>query len=509
TEAIATTTTVTTTVPAVPEEPFRCGGFNEWGFVNDRDAIAQKDYYAGPFGDRAYYTYFLTDADREKLFSMLSDVERDVISSRMNNPDRPADGFCYGMSATSILAYYGIIRPSELIANRANLSQIDAQDCQTSEKVRSTVNYYQLLQYTKIITQMRAYIDGCDDAKKIQYLLNSLKDGKPVLLGYTYKGPTGDTLGHAVVAYAAESQMGEMTRYKQPNFKYDTRIRIYENIDGKNSYQNDMLVNSATSEWCIPRTERPDTYDGAAQIIMNNSDYKSGTISLLLSEPDLINYCGLFGGTEITSDMKDQKYLKFHGLGDDTITRGDKATVRYAPLSGLNAYGDYNVLEKASDGSLNAPSTKNKLRFSSDLSDGSAGGGTKEYTANFDSVYGFYLSPVTDSAQNMSVSAEYEHFLMRAGANAKRIQFTPDAEIECSGSSGAYELSMVADKEIRAIDWHKLTVSGMDGGDLKMQLQPDGSGVILSGDSLKNVTVKANSYTTEAARTFSTNYASV
>ena len=300
-----------------------------------------------------------------------------------------------------------------------------------------------------------------------------------------------------------------MTRYKQPNFKYDTRIRIYENIDGKNSYQNDMLVNSKTSEWCIPRTENPDTYEGSLQIIMNNADYKSGTISLLLSEPDLINCCGLFGGTQAAADMKDQKYLKLNGLGNEKITRGDNAIVRYAPLSGLNAYGDYNVLEKASDGSLNAPSTKNKLRFSSDLSDGGADGGTKEYTANFDSLYGFYLATVTDSAQDMSVSAEYEHFLMRAGANAKRIQFTPDAEIECLSSSGAYELSMVVDREIRAIDWHKLTVSGRDGGNLKMQLEPGGSGVILSGDSLKNVKVHANTYDADAERTFSTNYDSV
>ena len=65
------------------------------------------------------------------------------------------------------------------------------------------------------------------------------------------------------------------------------------------------------------------------------------------------------------------------------ITRGDKATVRYVPFSALNAYGDCNVPEKCSDGSFNASSTKNKLRFSSDLWDGSADGEVTNKDAQF------------------------------------------------------------------------------------------------------------------------------
>ena len=110
----------------------------------------------------------------------------------------------------------------------------------------------------------------------------------------------------------------------------------------------------------------------------------------------------------------------------------------------------------------------------------------------------------------MSVSMEYEHYLMDAKADAAgRVEFTPDAEIECEKTSGAYTLEMVTDKEVRSIDWHKVTVSGKDGGTVRMQMLPDGSGLILKADSLQNVSIKANSRKAEASRSFSTEYGAV
>ena len=489
TEAVTTTTAVTTTEPSPPTEPFRCGGFNEWGFVNDRDQLGKKE----TADRRPYFTYSLKDADRDKLLSLLSDVEREQIEQRLNNPEMPVGGFCYGMSVSSILAYYGTFRPDDLVSNTQYLYDINADNL--NDAVRSTVSYYQLLQYTKVIEQKRRKTEKDKESNKLKPLIESLEAGKPVLLGYTFEGKRGEKSGHAVVAYGIEKSVNALP-VGSTMFRYDTHILIYDNITGNHALQNDLYINTSSWQWCIPRTDDPKSAEGAAQVIMNQSDYKSGCISLVLTEPELMNCCGLFGAETVTSDMTDEAY--------------QNACARYAPLNGLFALGDYGITERAEDGSMNAAADEGKISFSADFFGYDGEEESSEIKASFDSVYGFYLAPKSGGAQAMSVSMEYEHYLMNAAADlADRIEFTPDAEIECSGTGGAYELIMVADKEIRAIDWHKLTVSGRDGGNLKMQFQPDGSGVILSGDSLKNVAVKANSYTAEAMRTFSTNYGSV
>ena len=490
---VTTTTETVTTTTADAVIPFRCGGFNEWGFINDRNQLGSKKQSNG----RSYYTYNLSDNDIRTLLSMLRDTERAKIENRLDNPNQPVGGFCYGMSVTSVLAYYSVFYPSDLVSGMKFLSEIDENFCNAD--VKSAVNYYQLLQYTDAIEQTSRKTVSQADKKKLQPLIDSLSAGKPVVLGYTYEGQRKEKIGHAVVAYGIEFRNDSMHIYQRASdFNYDVHILIYDNITGGHSLENDLYIdtkgrnNSTEWQWCIPRTDEPHTAAGASQIVMNHSAYRSGCISLVLTEPDIMNIDGLFSGNT------------------DNPVKYENAGVSYTPLNGLSTRGDYGLLEKAEDGSMNAAADTAKIQFSADFSDGSDGGDVSQIKASFDDTYGFYLAPKSGGSQAMAVSMEYENYLMDAKADlAEKIEFTPDAEIECINTSGNYALEMVVDKEVRSVDWHKITVTGRDGGNLKMQLEQGGKGFILSGDSLKNVKVHANTYDADAERTFSTNYASV
>lgn len=446
--------------------------------------------------NRSYYTYSLKDADREKLLSMLTDTERVQIEKRLSNPEMPVMGYCYGMSVTSVLAYDGAFQPSDLVSGTKYL--FDINQTNLNDDVRSAVNYYQLLQYTKAIEQKKRITSIAADKDKLRPLIDALEAGRPAVLGYTYEDVRGKENGHAVVAYGIEYQENIISRYNTAPFRYDTHILIYDNINGKHDLKNDLYINTSDQNWtwCIPKSDKTETKDGLGQIIMNSSEYKNGCISLVLTEPEWLNACGLFGGETVQSDMPDIDY--------------EFACARYAPLNSLSAYGNYKTLERAADGSMNASSDKNRIHFSADLTEDSNEGGD-EIKAIFDNVYGFSLSPSSGDAQEMSISMEYEHYLMNAQADkAKQIQFTPDAEIECEGVSGAYLLEMVIDKEARGMNWYQITVGGKDGGSLKMQYMPEEKGFLLNGNLQNGITVtaKADGGLT-AAQTISTNYNSV
>ena len=352
------------------------------------------------------------------------------------------------------------------------------------------------MQYSKAIEQLTRKTVRLDDKKKFEPLLEALEAGKPAVLGYTYEDKIGGKNGHAVVAYGVESGKTNAFPVGSEMFRYNKRILIYDNLRGGHQDSYDLYLNTDTWQWCIPRAEDTKSKEGAAQAIMNRADFKSGCISLVLTDPETMNYCGLFDGKSLPVDMSETEY--------------QNACVQYEPLSGFSAMGDYGLTERAADGSMNAASDEGKISFTADFFDDTDEDGTNPIKASFDDVYGFYLAPKSGGAQAMKVSMEYEHYLMDAKTDAaERVEFTPDAEIECEKTSGAYTLEMVTDKEVRAIDWHKVTVSGTDGGSLRMQMLPDGSGLILAADSLKNVSISAKSHTAEASRSFSTEYGAV
>ncbi|HAG13568.1 MAG TPA: hypothetical protein DCG49_06865, partial [Ruminococcus sp.] len=472
TTTTTTTTAVTTTEPA-KQEPFRYG-LDEWGFINDRDLLGVRD------GKK--YSYYLSDEDYNTMMSMLSDTEKEQIRKRMESP---VYGYCYGMSVSSILGYYGAFRPSDLVSSTSHLAEIDKDNI--SDAVRSAVNYYQLMQYTKAIAQVTRATEGAADEKKLKPLIEALDAGKPAVLGYVYQGQGDNKIGHAVVAYDISHEAGSIPISNTENFIFDVCIRIYDNqAPSYQSHSQDLYINTNKWLWCIPMTDNPSEYSKLA--VMNHSAHHSGSVTLVLTEPEIMNCCGLFGGKKPDSDDPNFKY--------------DRACVRYVPLNGLSNHG---ALEKSPDGTLNAAAGIGNIRFSADMN---ADETIDERLAYIDSDVGFYLTPGT--AQAMSMSMEYEHYLMSAKADqSEKMLFTPDAEIECKNTSGAYEMEMVIDREARAVDWHKITVSGRNGGNLKMQLEQGGKGIILSGDNLKNVAVRANTYDNEAKRTFTADYGSV
>ncbi|MCQ2408866.1 MAG: dockerin type I repeat-containing protein, partial [Oscillospiraceae bacterium] len=498
-----TTTETTTTTTTTTAEPFRYGGYDEWGFLNnDRKLLANKE--TDPDTRRSYYTYDLQPDDLKTLLSGLRDTEREKISKRLNNPEMPVGGYCYGMSATSILSYYGLFDPSDMLSSAENLADIDKTNI--TKEVRSAVNYYQLLQYTDAIEQTSRRTIRMTDQQKLQPLVETLDIGAPVLLAYTYADKLGKAYSHAVVAYGIEHKNDSLPIYPNQQFRYDIHVLIYDNnyknytADGDHLPEYDLYIdtkgqNDPTSKewkWCIPRTGASNTIDGIEQVVMNSQDYKNGAISLVLTDPEIMNIHGKFSGS------------------NETQVKYDNAVVSYKPLMlGNSMRGEYGIVKRQPDGSINDAGDEGELYFTADFYENDTTEASTEYKTFFDSVYGFYLSAGA-YPQEMAVSMEYEYYLMDAkAAKAKRIQFMPNAEIECQRTEGDYALSMVIDREAREFDWHKLVVSGADGGTVRMKRCEDGSGVILEANSLNDVTIHAMTYEKDAERTFSTEYKSV
>ena len=468
-----TTTTVTTTTTAPDPVKAYLRGYNDWGFINNRKNLGLRDPVT-----RNYF-YMLSEADKAELFSRLSNTEvariEEVLSKRTN-------GSCYGMSVTSILQYYGFFSPDQLVGGTDSLAEITEGNL--NDRTRSAINYYQMLQYTKVMSQSIRTTERMKDEKKLRPLIESLKQGKPVLLGYTYNGPNNDKFGHAVVAYEIVSGQGILTISSTERFQYDTRIRIYDNLSLTSSEVYDMFVNTKTWTWCIPNAEDQEEYDKLA--IMNLSSHRSGVISLVCTESELMNYHGLFLGSETGEEqVPDVEY--------------ERACMNLVPMNNRTEFG---TAADPYDGSLFGAGEDGDIQFSANfLGDDEEG----QLVATMDSDLCYFIG--VDKPEAMDVSMEYEFCLLHAAADsAKKVTVSPSARIECAEASGSYQLSLVQDEGHHATDWYTIEVSGKDGGTVLLTSDQEKGGWIMQGDSLKNVKVNVKNRETAASAEFSTNY---
>lgn len=476
TTTATTTTDTTTTVPAEETAEF-IWGIDNWGFINAKKTVGAFD------PDTRQYMHALTNADREKLFPNLSNIEAEKISDVLS---KKTQGACYGMSATAILQCYGFFKPSDLVANAPNLDAINSSNI--NENVRSAIAYYQMLQYTKTVSQQVFQTARQADDVKLGALINALRAGKPTLVGYTFNREDESKAGHAVVAYGLRTNQQIVKVFSKTERKnFDTEIFIYNNLSNDNTDRYNILVNTKTWEWCIPMTDDDDELGKTA--IMNVGDHRAGVITMVMSDTELMNYHGLFGGNDIYQISMDEAYY---------------ASLRMGMIDGSYSV---NVANDPYDGSFNSDEDHGDIQFTAGFfEDDSAD--EKQISASMDNDCSYVISP--KKPQLLDIQMEYEHSLLSAYCEkAEKVTVSPKARIACGSASGAYRISMILDEGYHAADWYSLTVSGKDGGDLLLMNDVNGNGWVMQGDSLQNVTVSANNRENAAKITFSTTYQKV
>lgn len=475
-----TTTTVTTAVAttAAPQEtiPY-VYGFDTWGFLNTKQNVGKLDSAS------RQYLYFLTDADRDLLFRKLSNIEIEKIGSKLGTRTR---GACFGMASTSILQAYGYFKADDFFENTPNIGAITSKQVQSSDSLKSAINYYHMLQFSKAVVQRTHAMERMSEDVKLKMLIDALKAGRPALVGYNFEMQDGSRAGHAVVAYGIRTGMQMIVRLSANEHKqFDTEILLYNNDCPNDSEIYNLLVNTHTWEWCIQMTEQQDELNSMA--IMNLSNHRSGNIALIIDDVELLNYHGKFSGNETYQFDRDVPY--------------------YASMNLHMTASNYKLNTAADpyDGSFNAGTDNGDIRFSASFY-GDEDEGVAESSMDNDNSYYIEMSKPGPA----ELSMEYQNCLLQIkAASAKRVTVSPKARIALKGSEGDYELSMVMDEGYHETEWHKLIVRGSDSGDILLTNDPERGGFLLCGTALKNITVQANNYVHTAQAKFSTSYQKV
>ena len=404
---------------------------------------------------------YIFPEDYAVLRANLSNVEMAKVDAMLAEK---TTGAAYGMAVTSILQNYGLFAPSDLVDGTKSLYDINDQNL--NDKVRSVINYYQVLQLTKNISQA-SYNTSDKDSEKLSKMIADLEAHKPVLFSYTYTDKEGKAVSQTAVAYKVNSTFKSfrMADGAQKNFN---QVILAYNPNSSQQTDRYCIYVSDKWEWLIPMSS-----NDISDAVMNNSNYHNGKLTLVTSDPDLMNANGFFSGKKDALYDKDNFYATMimkQISGDMEINFDPKSPNtgdgRIRPVN--NPYAKENTVTRVMNGSNS-----------------------------------YYVD--LKQAQALDLSMEYENCMLKADSEKiKKLFVRPNGEIECQGTSGAYMLSMVMDEGSHPTTWHTIAVKGVDSGSIKLTAAPDKKGWLLNAGSLQNILVLANNNEHKARVRFST-----
>ena len=150
-------------------------------------------------------TYYLTQADSEKLFGYIrkNDINSgNTISNIQAFMKKSWSGSCYGMSVASILDYRNDIAFNENFGTNA-ATLYDVKSPSTDPKIMSAINYYMVSQKIGFIRNESNYYDESNWDAGLRELVSVAQQGKPFLFCYywvTYnQNGEPEYHGHAIV----------------------------------------------------------------------------------------------------------------------------------------------------------------------------------------------------------------------------------------------------------------------------------------------------------------------
>lgn len=426
---------------------------DNWSFTNSDD-------FFDCFSD-----YYISDEFLNKLLSKCSNTEKESVRDLKSSG---WGGSCYGLATVSLLAKNNIFDVSAWQNGASYLYDVNPP---AKDNTESLINYYFLTQVLDYIQQdintnfFRSESDKIDELKKL--CNNAENTGKPVLLcfhGYFYGFMWG---GHAVVAYANESESGTVNE-----FDYTGYIKIYDN----NSYEYDTSCNfyyDDNGNWYIPAYELKSSEGGVIGLFTDNAEY--------------LNAYGYFDSS--VSSVSDNGFI------------GELRTA-------ASEQNNFSLKKVNADGSpsFNSGIGDDEIRFSSNMLSSSENKNVLKALLK-DTASGYVYTPDTVSAVDLAM--RYEDVRMKAvSSSASSVQFLPDGFIEISSDSAKSDMQMTVNENLCDTPWYTIDVSVGKPSDKTVLSKADG-GYILKGDDLGLVKVSAHNDNVKASAVFSTDSDSV
>lgn len=447
-----------------------------WGFTNSTST----------FGD-AKEGYYITQADYDRLVSLLPNTEREDILTAVETKKIPLSnvkiqqcestynidgktlmhmkwgGSCHGMSVWACLTKDGVRKIAELGSAAENLHSVAF-----SPKVESAINYYhmqQCLQNTILATNRFKSLPQNEQLKQLE---NQVSDNQVVLVSFNWctkfdkdgKPKKNSSAAHTVVGYGVESG----TWNKTVNDRTDTythRILIYDCNRGEYDEEYDLYYNDS-GLWCIP------AYNIRSASNEINGMGDNGCLNLVSNDKKVLNAVDYApNSTEpntgyapvVLATSSDNTYSVNWGSGsadiDGIIASNVSGTER------VNVIMEANVTE---DG------TSEECRASAVLPN------AKEYT-------------IKSSEDGMSYQLKNENYLTVAASEKSgtmKIQADGGAKIDTQ-EAGDYYISMTANEGYYELPWSTVEVAGEDCKQISADMTDEG--IVVSGDNLKDITI--------------------
>lgn len=447
-----------------------------WGFTNSTST----------FGD-AKEGYYITQADYDRLVSLLPNTEREDILTAVETKKIPLSnvkiqqcestynidgktlmhmkwgGSCHGMSVWACLTKDGVRKIAELGSAAENLHSVAF-----SPKVESAINYYhmqQCLQNTILATNRFKSLPQNEQLKQLE---NQVSDNQVVLVSFNWctkfdkdgKPKKNSSAAHTVVGYGVESG----TWNKTVNDRTDTythRILIYDCNRGEYDEEYDLYYNDS-GLWCIP------AYNIRSASNEINGMGDNGCLNLVSNDKKVLNAVDYApNSTEpntgyapvVLATSSDNTYSVNWGSGsadiDGIIASNVSGTER------VNVIMEANVTE---DG------TSEECRASAVLPN------AKEYT-------------IKSSEDGMSYQLKNENYLTVAASEKSgtmKIQADGGAKIDTQ-EAGDYYISMTANEGYHELPWSTVEVAGEDCKQISADMTNEG--IVVSGDNLKDITI--------------------
>lgn len=447
-----------------------------WGFTNSTST----------FGD-AKEGYYITQADYDRLVSLLPNTEREDILTAVETKKIPLSnvkiqqcestynidgktlmhmkwgGSCHGMSVWACLTKDGVRKIAELGSAAENLHSVAF-----SPKVESAINYYhmqQCLQNTVLATNRFKSLPQNEQLKQLE---NQVSDNQVVLVSFNWctkfdkdgKPKKNSSAAHTVVGYGVESG----TWNKTVNDRTDTythRILIYDCNRGEYDEEYDLYYNDS-GLWCIP------AYNIRSASNEINGMGDNGCLNLVSNDKKVLNAVDYApNSTEpntgyapvVLATSSDNTYSVNWGSGsadiDGIIASNVSGTER------VNVIMEANVTE---DG------TSEECRASAVLPN------AKEYT-------------IKSSEDGMSYQLKNENYLTVAASEKSgtmKIQADGGAKIDTQ-EAGDYYISMTANEGYHELPWSTVEVAGEDCKQISADMTNEG--IVVSGDNLKDITI--------------------
>lgn len=446
-----TTTTKTTTTMASTTTTTTSTSSND-----DNSIIIGADDYS-----------FLNNSEYFNDTYNMSDYMKSLLNERANNMEweffakfegtKSWDGSCYGMSAVEILVKSGVLDVSSIDASAKKLYDLAAP--KSDVNVESIINYYHLLQHTKVYKSKSDKFMHKTNRARIDELIEMVKEvengGAPVLLCFNYtKTASGDRRngGHAVVAYGIEN-----SSWTYSGGTYDCRILISDpNVSGLKN-ENCLYINTETYKWEIPYYQ--EKYYSCTNNNEDNRDNPYAHIQFVTNDTNLIDTFGFLRNTQPAT--------------------ADDVSSRITIDSNSSNYG-VSYYDKSSSGSLNDSTCE--LLFYSSLSGSDAV--SNEIIAilpEADIAYEYFEKTCND----FNTSIEYTNSIIRADVtNGSYAIYQPDESIEISGNDSDYTLSLLMNEGYHPTDWYKIEVSGVNASNAELSVADGGYAV--SNDSFSD-----------------------